>query len=205
MEQRICHIVGAGPFIKRGPQVAPGDLVIAADGGYGHLLRWGLSADVVVGDFDSMEQPLHPAIVRLPCEKDETDMAAAVRLGREKGYGLFHLYGGLGGMLDHTLANLQLLVGIAMAGERGYLLDDQVVITALQNGRFELPAGTKGRVSVFAAGGEARGVFVRGLKYPLADAVLSPGFPLGVSNEADGRKAGVEVHAGTLLVVYPRL
>ena len=107
-------------------------------------------------------------------------------------------------MLDHTLANLQLLVGMAMAGERGYLWDDQVVVTAFKNDCFELPAGTKGRVSVFAAGGEARGVFLRGLKYPLADAVLSPGFPLGVSNEADGRKAGIEVRAGTLLVVYPR-
>jgi len=149
-------------------------------------------------------EPQHPSIVRLPREKDETDMAAAVRLGREKGYAHFHLYGGLGGMLDHTLANLQLLAGMAWAGERGFLFDNELAVTALYNERFELPIGTRGRVSVFAYGGEARGVFLQGLKYPLTDAVLSPGFPLGVSNEIDGQRASIEVRAGTLLIMYPR-
>lgn len=204
MEQRICHIVGAGPYCLRGPQAGPGDLVIAADGGYAHLLRWGIPADLVVGDFDSMPQPNHPAIVRLPKEKDETDMAAAVRLGRGRGYGLFHLYGGLGGLLDHTLANLQLVAGMAQSGARGILFDDQIAVTALHNGRLDLAAGTKGRVSVFAYGGEAQGVSLWGLKYPLADAGLSPAFPLGVSNEADGGPACIVVKRGTLLVVYPR-
>jgi len=204
MDQRICHIVGAGPLCKRGPEPGPGDLVIAADGGYMHLERWGISADLVVGDFDSMPLPEHPAIVRLPKEKDETDMAAAIRLGREKGYGLFHIYCGMGGMLDHTLANLQLLAGMAYAGEQGFAFDDQIIATAIKDGCFKLPKGICGRVSVFAFGGTASGVFLRGLKYPLVDANLFTGFPLGVSNEADGREASIQVREGTLLIIYPR-
>lgn len=204
MERRICHIVGAGPFCEKGPRPGPEDLVIAADGGYRHLLRWGVGADAVIGDFDSMPPPEHPGLIRLPREKDETDMAAAVRLGREREYGLFHLYGGLGGLLDHTLANLQLLAGMAWAGEQGFLLDGQITVTAIQNGCFTLPEGTRGRVSVFAYGGTARGVFLRGLKYPLSNARLSDGFPLGVSNEAEGGPASVEARSGTLFIVYPR-
>ncbi len=203
--ERICHIVGAGPFCERGPRPGPEDLVIAADGGYAHLLRWGLNADIVVGDFDSMAPPVHPHILALPKEKDETDMAAALGLGREKGYKLFYMYGGLGGLLDHTLANLQLLAGLARTGAQGFLFDDQIAATAVHNGRFSLPPGARGRVSVFAVAGEARGVFLRGLKYPLANALLSPGFPLGVSNEADGGPACVEVGEGTLLILYPRM
>lgn len=205
MEQRVCHIVGAGPFCERGPKPGPKDMVIAADGGYRHLLRWGIEADVVVGDFDSMPQPAHPEVIRLPKEKDETDMAAALRIGKARGYSLFNLYGGLGGLLDHTLANLQLLVGLAQAGARGFLLDDGIVVTAIYNARFDFPAGTRGRVSVFAQGGAAGGVFLRGLKYPLEDAALTDAFPLGVSNEADGKAASAQVRAGTLLLVYPRM
>lgn len=204
MGERICHIVGAGPFCRRGPEPGPADLVIAADGGYGHLLRWGLGADLVVGDFDSGPAPEHPRLIRLPREKDETDMAAAVVLGRERGYRLFHLYGGLGGLLDHTLANLQLLCGMAARGERGFLLDDGVVVTAIQNTAFRLPPGPRGRVSVFAQGGPARGVTLTGLRYPLENAALSDTFPLGVSNETTGGPATVGVEAGRLLIIYPR-
>ncbi|NCB30188.1 MAG: thiamine diphosphokinase [Clostridia bacterium] len=204
MEQRICHVVGAGPFCQKGPSPGPGDLVIAADGGYEHLRRWGMVPDVVIGDFDSMAAPAHPVLIRLPREKDETDMAAAVGVGRERGYTVFHLYGGLGALLDHTLANLQLLVGLARAGAQGFLFDDQIIATAIADASFTLPPGTRGRVSVFAYGGTARGVFLRGLKYPLTDATLTDGFPLGVSNEALGGAACVAVREGTLLLLYPR-
>ena len=114
---KICHIVGAGPFCPWGPQPQPGDLLIAADGGYAHLSRWGLMPDLVVGDFDSGPKPAHPQVISLPREKDVTDTWAAAQLGRERGYSVFYIYGGLGGQLDHTLANIQLLCHMADAGE----------------------------------------------------------------------------------------
>ena len=68
-------------------------------------------------------------------EKDETDMLAALAQGRARGYSCFHLYGGLGGMLDHTLANLQLLCAMAQAGEQGFLLDDEIAVTAIDGSK----------------------------------------------------------------------
>ena len=41
-----------------------------------------------------------------------------------------------------------------------------------------------------------------GLYYPLEDAVLTSGFPLGVSNQFTGGAASVSVREGTLLVMW---
>ena len=57
-------------------------------------------------------------------------------------------------------------------------------------------------MSVFCPDGEARGVDLEGLYYPLRDAVLTSAFPLGVSNQFIGRPAAVSVREGTLLVMW---
>ena len=82
MEQRVCYVVGAGDFHPRGLTPGPGDLVIAADGGFAALKGLGLTPDLVVGDFDSLGHvPDHPHVVTLPVEKDDTDMQSALALG----------------------------------------------------------------------------------------------------------------------------
>jgi thiamine pyrophosphokinase len=62
-------------------------------------------------------------------------------------------------------------------------------------------AGLKGRISVFAHGDFARGVTLKGLKYPLTDAEVSSTFPIGVSNAFTGVKSEVSVQKGTLIVL----
>lgn len=125
MEGPICYIVGAGTFYEEGFAPERGDFVIAADGGYQILLERGVTMDLVVGDFDSIGfRPDHPNVVDLPVEKDDTDMMAAIRLGRERGFRSFCLYGGTGGRVDHTLANLQSLVWLSRRGCQGALIGD---------------------------------------------------------------------------------
>ena len=93
MEKR-CWIVGAGDFCARDWSPREGDLVIAADGGQGALSRLHARADVVVGDFDSLrEAPNGGEVVRLPAEKDDTDMVAALRLALERGCRDIRIYG----------------------------------------------------------------------------------------------------------------
>ncbi|MCD8021752.1 MAG: thiamine diphosphokinase [Lachnospiraceae bacterium] len=87
----------------------PGDLVIAADGGYRYLQKLGVEPDILMGDFDSLEiVPEHRHLIRHSPIKDDTDMALAVAWAEKAGYETFFLYGGLGGRLDHSLANLLL-------------------------------------------------------------------------------------------------
>lgn len=205
MDERVCYIVGAGSFYDAGFAPGPGDYVVAADGGYQTLLDRGVPMDLVVGDFDSMGfRPDHPGVVELPAEKDDTDMMAALRLGLERGFRRFRLYGGAGGRVDHTLANLQSLVWLSKRGCGGELIGDGWTAAAVTDGTLAFGAERRGYVSVFCQGDRAEGVWLRGLKYPLTDAVLTCDFPLGVSNEFTGVESSVTVERGTLLVVWYR-
>ena len=200
----VCIIMGAGEYFGQRIAPAPEDYVIAADGGFARLRAMGARVDEVIGDFDSLGyQPDHPNACRLPVEKDDTDMLAALRRGVARGFHVFRLYGGTGGRLDHTLANIQCLNWLARQGLRGYLFGDGCVFTALFSDAvaFEAPAGRT--VSVFALGGDAEGVIIEGLKYAAAGLRLTGDFPLGVSNETIGQRAKIAVRQGSLLLCLP--
>ena len=199
----ICYIVCALPqshaFVP-----SPGDLVIAADGGYAQL--GGVQADLVVGDFDSLGfVPAGEHVVRHPAQKDDTDTMLAARIGLERGYRAFVLLGGVGGRLDHTLANIQTLAFLRENGARAALLGETETITLLQNETLRFRAGLEGIVSVFSFGAVATGVFERGLAYALNDATLRDTNPLGVSNAFTGEPAEVCVRDGRLVVLYAGL
>ena len=59
----------------------------------------------------------------------------------------------------------------------------------------------EGILSVFAMGGDAKGVTETGLKYQLQDALLENSFPKGISNEFIGEEATVSVKDGSLLIL----
>lgn len=204
--ERTCYIFGAGDYGAMGrPEPEAGSLVIAADGGYDRLARWGIAPHLAVGDFDSLGRvPEGVAVVRHPAEKDDTDMALAVQEGLDRGCGRFLLYGGLGGRLDHTLANLHLLSALAGAGRRAFLLGEGCAVTAVRGGALAFSPDFRGTLSLFAWGGAAEGVTLTGLKYPLERGALLPDRPLGVSNEFLGREALVRVERGTLLALWTR-
>lgn len=201
----ICYIVGAmslTPNLR--PYPAPGDYVIAADRGFDSLLAYGVVPDLAVGDFDSLgHRPSHPNVIQLPAEKDDTDMLFALRKGLELGYRRFVLLGGVGGRLEHTLGNLQLLDWLASRGAQGFLAGEKTVATAIRDGaRLSFPSSMSGFLSVFCNSGAAEGVTLSNLKFPLEGAALSSDFPMGVSNEFLGQPATVSVERGSLLLVW---
>lgn len=180
-----------------------GDLLIAADGGYRYLKSMGMEPDVLLGDFDSLEVvPEHRHLIRHSPIKDDTDMALAVAYAEAEGYQTFFLYGGLGGRLDHTLANLQLLTQMARKGQEVWLIGQGTILTAITNGRLLFSEQASGMISVFCQGEQARGVYESGLKYELENAVLTCDRALGVSNEFTGALGSIAVKDGTLLVMW---
>lgn len=201
----VCFIVGAMHIGEERFVFAPKDedFVIAADGGYTNLKRIDYKPDLVIGDFDSIDaEPDVENKIRLPKEKDDTDTLFAVRLGLEKGYKKVVILGGIGGRLDHTLANIQTLIFIAEHGAKGFLVGEGYVITAVKDGKITFSPEKKGLISVFCGGGEARGVYLKGLKYPLVNYTLTNTVPIGVSNEFVGTESSVEVKKGTLIVMW---
>lgn len=200
----ICYIVGASlsetevTFSRKSS-----DFVIAADGGYDLLKEYNIEPDVVIGDFDSLNSPLHhKCIIQHPVEKDDTDSFLAYKLGFEKGYRIFVVYGGMGGRMDHTVANIQMLSHMAKNGVRGFLVGENTVMTAIHNSEIGFSRENYGKLGVFALGSEAREVNISGVKYTLEKGVIQPDFPIGVSNEFVGTEAKISVHNGTLLLIW---
>ena len=199
-----CIIFCAAEFDHLLLPIQEDDFVIAADGGLRHTLAAGIRPDAILGDFDSLGYTPDEAQV-FPVEKDDTDAMLSVRLGLDRGYQDFLLYGSLDGpRLDHTVANFQTLQFLSDRGAAGYLVGRDQLVTVVKNGSLCFPAGCSGTVSVFCMGPDARGVTLRGLYYPLEDGTLTAGFPLGVSNHFTGEAAEISVKDGSLLVMWDR-
>lgn len=200
---RRCFIFAAGSFYGLRERPAPGDFVIAADAGYQICMREGVCPDLLLGDFDSMEPPADFAhVCRLPVEKDDTDALDALKEGLKRAYDTFYIYGGTGGKrLDHTLANLQCLLFLRRRGARGFLYDNDFVWTVIENEALTIRRTVEwGLFSAFCLGDRAEGVDEEGFQYPLKDAVLTPDFPLGVSNHILEQEARITVRKGALAV-----
>ncbi len=206
---KSCFIFGAGEKTSLYEKPCEGDMVIAADGGLRWLRELQIVPDYVIGDFDSLgESPANTfenaseKVVTLPCEKDTTDLYEAAEAGIRKGCKSFFIYGGTGGRLDHTLANIQLLASLAERGCDGVIFGEGYGITAVKDGKITL-SGKKGEyVSVFSLSDVSEGVDLKGLKYELSDYTLRNTFPLGVSNEFTDKTAIISVRKGTLAVYY---
>lgn len=203
MELGICYIIGAGDFGDGTIEKKPGDYIIAGDGGYRYCLERELDADLVVGDFDSLGyRPDHPHVLSLKVEKDETDMAVAVEEGIRRGYREFVIYGGTGGRISHTLANIQMMHQLAGRGIHVVLMGTGCKFRVIQNDVFAFDSEQKGMISVFSLSDVSEGVCEEGLKYTLDHVTLNSGVPLGVSNEFIGKAGKISVENGTLLLIF---
>ncbi len=199
-----CIIFCAGGFDRLAAPVDADDYIIAADGGFSHVVQLGLQPDAVLGDFDSLGYVPEQGI-RFPVEKDDTDAMLAVHHGLEKGFREFIFYGALDGpRLDHTVSNFQTLQYLADHGAAGWLVGLSQIVTVLRNERIFFAPEADGLLSLFCLGAPAKGVTLENLKYPLENGTLTPGFPLGVSNCFTGRAASVSVADGSLLMLYDR-
>ena len=177
------------------------DLVIAADKGFEVLSEFDIVPDIIIGDFDSLGfVPEGKEVIKLPAVKDDTDIGYSIKYALNKGYSDFVIYGGIGGLFDHTYANIQLAVYVSKNGGRAVFVGEDCFITAITDDCINLK-GQNERISVFAADSKVSGVTLKGLKYELENAELTSCFPLGVSNEFTGNKATVSVKGGTIIII----
>ena len=199
----ICYIFGALDTDVAGFKPQENDLIIAADGGYSTLKKLNIKPDLVVGDFDSLGAvPENENVIKHPVKKDDTDTLLAVKIGLEKGYKTFVIYGAIGGRLDHTVATIQTATFVAENGGIAYIYDGNYTVTAIKNSSIKFKNTPKGYVSVFTLSGVAKGVTITGLLYETNDVELTPSFPIGVSNEFIGKESEIAVKDGVLTIIF---
>ncbi len=204
---RRCVVFCAGEEGDIDFSVTPEDFVICCDAGFAAAQRRGITPDLLIGDFDSYRAPLPESVetLRFPVEKDDTDSMLALREGLRRGYKRFVLLFSLGGRLDHTLANIQALAFLEELGASGMLIGPNDRVQLLKNGTLDIPRDNAYTLSIFAYGGKAIGVTLKGMQYPLNNAVVTETFPIGLGNHINAPTGRISVLDGTLLVVESKI
>jgi thiamine pyrophosphokinase len=200
-------LIGGGDILEYqsvAARIHPDDFIVAADSGYDHCRQLGITPDLLVGDFDSIQSSPPLTIPRLPFppEKDYTDTTLALETILDRGYRKILLTGMLGGRLDHTLANLQSLAHLSTLGVDAQLTDGRTEAYAVSGGgALGLPPREGFYFSLLAFSGVCAGVTIRGGKYPLEDYDLRFDEPRAISNEFVGEYVSITVRDGTVVVL----
>lgn len=188
-------------------RIAAGEPVICADSGLKYAQALGIIPDIIVGDLDSYtgELPENADIRRSVPEKDDTDTMLAVKLAIENGADHIAIYGALGGRVDHSIANIQTL---KYAQEKGCeaVIEDSCNVIMMQRGglrRYQRRIGWY--FSVFSYSERLLINRLSGVKYTLENAVMTSGFPIGVSNEFTAEEAVLDIKEGIALVVFSKM
>ncbi len=263
-------------------QLRPDDYIVCLDGGLDIAQKQGIPPDLLLGDFDSLDggclDDLSAAddcgerqtkICRYPAEKDYTDLELAFRVLDPAKTPDILVIGALGGRLDQTLVNVQMLQKYtgtpaqwnhdhapeelpsdsselpsdsgapsfdgkcaALPGSLEYCddygSDRQYRLIEMADGHnrcfvvhgdgsgtcenvpcdgpwvYTIPRQPNSYLSLLPLTEECRGVSLRGVKYPLTDAVLHRGTSLSISNEFEAEEASLCIRRGSLLVVITR-
>ena len=200
-----CVIVGGADinnyaFIRE--RLCADDYVIFCDSGLKHMENLQVQPSLIVGDFDSHENPnLYVETIVLPCEKDDTDTVFAVKEAIKRGFNDFLLIGVVGARLDHTLGNVSILLYLDSLGKKGCIIDDYSEMEIIS----DKPVSVSDRYSFFSLlniTGCAKGITITGAKYPLVDGEITCEYQYGISNEIiPGQTALISVGIGKLLLI----
>ncbi len=194
------------------PQIQPGDLVVAADGGSLNCKAAGILPQVVIGDFDSLTEEEFKVLqaggaqfIRYPARKDYTDLELALQYAKSQGANEILIYGALGKRWDQTLANLLLPAESSFSGINIRLVDGPQEIALIKPGLpFEIHGSPGDIVSLIPLSSEAGGIVTQGLEYPLEGESLYFGSTRGISNVLIATAAVVKLSSGLLLCVLIR-
>ena len=211
MDQNIVIVSGGRlgdlDFFRKETSQAARRMLIACDSGARHLAAAKMTPDVVIGDMDSVhpEQLSHfegrgVKIVKHPAGKDLTDTALALDYALGLKPKKIDIWGAQGGRLDHTLANIHLLIRGKEAGIPVRLVDEYAEVRiAVDEIRFVDAVGCL--VSLIALSPVVEDVTLEGFEYALTHECLTMGESRGISNVMTSSPAFIRVGAGNLMVI----
>jgi len=180
--------------------------IISADAGYVHAKNLGLKTNIIIGDFDTLTEIPQDVdeVIKFPKEKEDTDTMLAVKFALDKGFEEIKIYGALGKRLDHTFANIQALAFINSKNAIGEIISENEIIYFIENNSIVLEKKDGFSLSVFSYSQICDGVNLKGVKYPLENAIVTQTFPLGVCNEIIDKNAEISVKNGKMLIILSK-
>lgn len=175
------------------------EILVGVDSGLEYLVDHHMKIDFAIGDFDSIKpeyldkiQIQAKELVRLDKEKNMTDLAYAIDyLYNHLDYESIEVYGGIGGRVDHLLANINLLKRYDLK-----FVDNHNKIFTLKKGAYHID-NTHHYISFYAIE-DVYNFSIKGFKYELENYYLNSSDSICVSNEGSG---DIAFSKGRLLVI----
>ena len=184
------------------------DFIICADGGANHAYNMDIIPDYIIGDLDSASESVinyykekNVSFEKFPSKKDETDMEICIYLAEKLNAKRIDLIAAMGGRIDHTIANINLLYYIKEKNIFPRIISEKEEIQLAINEKLVLKGNKGDIISVIPTKGDANGVTLENLEYPLEEYNMKYSMPLGISNVMLGKLCSVSVKEGALLVI----
>lgn len=200
MNRIILFLNGEKP--QKIPCCADYELVVCADGAYQFLVEVGIKPDLIIGDFDSIEQlPDDVPHIHTP-DQNFTDFEKAIKIIIEKGYKHMDVFAASGLEQDHFLGNLTTAlkyrkkIKIIFFDDRQtyYFIKKKIVLNQVKNKIVSLFPFPK-----------AKNIYSHGLKYPLKglDMEMTKN-QIGTRNIAIQNTVKIKFSKGNLLLFIDR-
>ena len=184
--------------------------IICADGGVIHTKKMNLIPDIIIGDLDSAPKDIidyykqQKVIMNLfPSKKDLTDTELCIDYAIKQKFKSLTILGGLGGRIDHTIGNINLLDKCLEGNIDTKIIGDKEYIVLI-NDKIILKETIGSNVSLLPFSDYVFGVCSKGLEYALNDTTLIKSNVNGISNVITSSEATVELKMGKLLIVVSK-
>ncbi|GAA3651776.1 thiamine diphosphokinase [Asaccharospora irregularis DSM 2635] len=184
------------------------DYIICADGGANHTYYMEITPDYIIGDLDSVDEKLVSyykntgvKFEKFPAKKDETDTELCIYLARDLKATRIDFIAALGGRIDHTITNINLLYYLKEMDIIPRIISEKEEMYIAVNEEITISGNVGDIVSVIAINGDADGVTLKNLEYPLDNYYMKYGVPIGMSNVMLSNECKVKVKKGNLIII----
>jgi len=208
-----CIIISSGSFGDYNwarKIIGKHDFIICADGGARHIFNMGITPQIILGDFDSIDMATkryylekEVKFIEFPKDKDFTDTELAVEYAIEHGAKDITLMGVIGSRMDHTLANISILLPLSVRGIHARIVDENNEIV-LTRESISISGNPGELLSIIPLSERVEGLCLTGMEYPLDNATIKFGSSIGISNRFLSDNAKVDFESGTILLIKSR-
>jgi thiamine pyrophosphokinase len=176
-------------------------LIVAADGGANVAKEYGIVPDVIVGDLDSVSRAtrrhFRNSLTLYVGRQDNTDLEKALDYIAAEGRHEVVIVGATGRRIDFTLGNLSVVWNYTAFMDISFVGDGW---SAMAVGKRTVVTAPKGTTVSLIPFGTCEGVSLRGLQFPLTNAIMKVG-KIGVSNVVRSSPFVVRVRRGKMLLI----
>ena len=184
------------------------EYIIAADSGLKYINELGLVPDMILGDYDSVEDGLldkykSTDIKTYPKEKDYTDTHIAIINALKAGASVIYILGATGTRMDHTFTNICNMKAALDCDVPCFICDSHNKIYLVNDKMGEVKVSKTGQYGdyvSFVPLSEETIISLAGFKYVLDDYILHQGLSICQSNEIKENVAVINIKKGLVIV-----